>query len=63
MKHKVNEHGVLEVVHNPHNTDNDILILRQLLSGNHLNELEIERAFNLVKLLQNEVRVRLNQYK
>jgi hypothetical protein len=38
----------------------DIIIIRQLLNGNHLEQKELERAFKLVYMLDLEVKRRLN---
>ncbi len=39
--------------------ENDLMILRQLYNGNHLNEAEKERAFKLLHLLNTELKGRV----
>jgi|TARA_R100000093_G_scaffold70867_3_gene45051 hypothetical protein len=40
-------------------TQEDIQILSQLLSGNHLNDKEIERAMKLIFMLNQEIKRRV----
>ena len=39
--------------------ENDLIILKQLYNGNHLNDLELERALKLIKLLEIELKRRI----
>ena len=39
--------------------ENDLMILKQLYEGNHLNDFELERATKLILLLKRELKDKL----